>query len=377
MTSFAADGPDVSGLAQPGFDWGAAAGCTSRQFASCRIAHGPYTSDGVVHPGFIDSNGAPNRDGMLAAGFGRRCWYVIVTPLEDAATAAARVVTWVGLNGGLPPGECVAIDWEDNPKNPGEAATVDQVLALWSALQTVYGPDRVGFYGSRGYLDQLPDARGFRWLASYTDDARDAAVARGCAVVQWTSSFECAGWGGRLDMNEVVDQGALDRACGVSGVVMGAPVGSFDLVEPQAGGVRVAGWIYDPDDPSISILAHVYIDGQLAGTTPADRERSDVNTTLGVPGNHGFDAVIGVPRATVKVDVYGIDLGGDPNLNALIGEKSVTIDLTVTAPPVDPPIVDMPPPVDPQPPVESVDEARVRAIAREEIGMSRLTPGGP
>lgn len=385
---FTADGPDVSGLSQPGFDWVAAAGCTTRAFGSCRISHGPYTgTDGIVHPGFIDSSAAGNRSGMLAAGFGRRVWYVIVTPLATAGQQAEQARRWVDLNGGLPPGEAIVIDWEDNPNNPGEAADVSLVLDLWGLLAGWYGGSRVGFYGSRGYLDQLPDTRGWRWLASYTDDALDAAVARGCAVAQWTSSFECAGWPGRLDMNQVVDSAALDRACGIEVVVVGAPKGSLDLVEPQydggrwTGEVRYSGWAYDPDTPDVSIDVQIVVGGALAGVVHADRERSDVNAAFGITGNHGYDVVVAIPSVSLPAQILGVDSSGSGPVT--VAERTTTVVFTAgelpppTEPPVDPP---PDPSVDPQPPTQPVDDAHIEAIARtvarDEISKAHLTPGG-
>jgi hypothetical protein len=383
--TFRSDGPDVSAFQGADFDWVAARAATTGAFASCRVAHGSYTdSHGVVRPGFIDATGAGNRSGMIGAGFGRRCWYAVVTPLESSEVQAQRVATWVGLNGGLPAGECIAIDWEGNPNN-GEAADVVQVLRMHEVLAAVFGSDRVGFYGSRGYLDQLPDARGWRWLASYTDDAVDAALERGCAVVQWTSSAQIPGYNGNLDMNKVVDPARLELACApadvsegnmvshlVEVVTMGQTVGSFDLIEVVAGGgVRVAGWAVDPDTPTTPINVHVYIGGVHCGVVLADRERTDVP----YGPNHGFDAVVAVPA--VPVTIYGIDSGGDPN--AVIGQKALAVTavpIVVVPPPVDPPPVD-PPPVDPQPPVLTVDDVTViaRTVARDEIGRAHLTPG--
>lgn len=391
--AFQYDGPDVSAFQGAAFDWAAARAATSGEFASCRVAHGSYTDgQGVVQAGFIDRTGAGNREGMIDNGFVRRCWYVVITPLESSEIQAQRVVSWVGLNGGLPAGECIAIDWEGNPNN-GEAAGVVQVLRMHEVLASVFGPDRVGFYGSRGYLDQLPDARGFRWLASYTADAVKAAQDRGACVVQWTSSAQIDGHAGNLDMNEVVDALALDRACGVSVpagipssrdrvvevVAMGQTVGSFDLQELERDGdgvptgrVRVAGWAADPDTPGVPVNVHVYIGGVMVATLVADRSRTDVP----FGPNHGFDGF--VEPAPVPVVIYGIDSGADPN--AVIGQKSLEV-APVGVPPVVVPPVD-PPPVDP--PVDPVDDAHIEAIARvvarDEISKAHvsttLSPGG-
>lgn len=393
---FTADGVDVSAYGQGDFDWSVTAGCCSNRFGAARISHGAYSAPTIpvpmdqwdpatnplrTYPGFIDSKAAASRNGMLSAGIGRRVWYTVITPLETAQAQAERTIRWVGLNGGLPPGESVVIDRESNPWDASEYAGIDVVLELWQILAAAYGPDRVGFYGSRGFIDELPDARGFRWLASYTTDARAAAVERGCAVVQWTSSFDCPGWGGRLDMNEVVDSAALDRACGIEVVVVGVPQGALDLVQPVyvegrwTGEIRYSGWAYDPDTPERQIDVQIVLNGVLCGVLPANRSRTDVNAALGIPGDHGYDGIVTVTQASVVAQVLGVDSSGSGPV--AVDTKASMVPLTdATAPPVDP-IPPVEPPVDP--PVGTVDDAHIediaRTVARDEISRAHLAPG--
>jgi hypothetical protein len=121
----------------------------------------------------------------------------------------------------------------------------------------------------------------------------------------------------------------------------------------------------------------------LAGVLHADRARSDVNTALGISGDHGYDGVVEVHAVTVAADLYGIDSGGGEN--ALIGQRSTIIPLTATVPPPPPP-VDPPPDPQPEPPVEpdhphgpvlTVDDvtAIARTVARDEIIRTHLQPG--
>lgn len=95
-----------------------------------------------------------------------------------------------------------------------------------------------------------------------------------------------------------------------------APVGALDV----ASCTNIAGWTQDPDAPTRSIAAHVYIGGP-AGTagvraipTTADKYRSDLCSTVGCA--HGFS--IPVPPAYFDgrerpVYVYGIDASGGTN----------------------------------------------------------------
>ena len=57
------------------------------------------------------------------------------------------------------------------------------------------------------------------------------------------------------------------------------PVGSFDTLASVNGAINLAGWALDPDttDP---IDVHVYVDGVLAGGTPANRSRTDVGAVF-------------------------------------------------------------------------------------------------
>lgn len=321
------DGPDISSY-QPIGDWSAVA-ATGAGFSGIRLGNGPYSmwqADGqgggsvVVHAGFVDPHAVANVLDARAAMRWRALYYV-VTPLETAREALDRVLGFYALIGGPVRGDLLAIDYEGNPNRdpngdlvaPDEwcsAEAVEEIRALWAAS---YGTAAVGIYGSRGWLDRLDlSAFGWRWLASYTLDARDQAVARGAEVVQWTSSAVIDGIAaGRVDMNEIIEPARLDVAAGVEEVVVGSPKGSLDLVESLGGGrVRVVGWVYDEDYPGQSIEAHVYLDGKLAGGLLADRERDDVNAALGISGQHGFDGIVSLQ---VQVDVYGINVGAGDN----------------------------------------------------------------
>lgn len=107
------------------------------------------------------------------------------------------------------------------------------------------------------------------------------------------------------------------------------PVGIVDTVEAAAGAVRVAGWSFDPNDPGVPLVTHIYLN--QAGGTPAgtnagltDLPRPDVNSSQGATGNHGFNVTIPTNlRGQVDVCVAAINIGaGD---NEWIGCKAVTV----------------------------------------------------
>jgi FG-GAP repeat len=100
-------------------------------------------------------------------------------------------------------------------------------------------------------------------------------------------------------------------------IVNGAqqPIGSMDTID---GNGVISGWAADKDVPSQSIMVHFYIDapvgqGTYIGGTTANISRPDVNTAVGITGNHGYRWTLptqyrnGTPR---KIHVYAIDDSG-------------------------------------------------------------------
>lgn len=109
------------------------------------------------------------------------------------------------------------------------------------------------------------------------------------------------------------------------------PIGSVDEVtSPRAGVVRIRGWALDRDDAGASIQVHAYVGGQAGAPNTeghpfvVNGARPDVNSTIGVPGNHGFDATFAVSRSgNLPVCLYGINIGGGSNV--LLGCRTVGI----------------------------------------------------
>jgi hypothetical protein len=91
------------------------------------------------------------------------------------------------------------------------------------------------------------------------------------------------------------------------------PFGTIDDVKMAPGGIRVRGWIIDPDT-SAPTTARIEIDGVVSVTIPADVARPDVAAAHPPYGpNHGYDAVVDVPLGTHNFCVRAINLatGGD------------------------------------------------------------------
>jgi len=129
-----------------------------------------------------------------------------------------------------------------------------------------------------------------------------------------------SGWNSGTDSVTVTVGGAANRT----------PVGYHDTVNNST--CRTTGWAYDPDSSSTSIEVHMYIDGEAgAGGTilknfPTNIFRSDVNSTYGISGNHGFDVNLSPYIADGKshpLYVYGIDTAGGANTKLTNSPKTI------------------------------------------------------
>jgi hypothetical protein len=78
---------------------------------------------------------------------------------------------------------------------------------------------------------------------------------------------------------------------------------------------------------------HVYVDGILAGGTPANRTRGDVGATFPASGpNHGFDATFAAAPGIHNVCAYAINDG--PPDHTLLACRSLTVVPASAAAPV-------------------------------------------
>lgn len=107
-------------------------------------------------------------------------------------------------------------------------------------------------------------------------------------------------------------------------------VGSFDSAAASvtSGGalLKVGGWAVDPVRSSTSTQAHVYVtapNGTKTGhVLSADKARADVNSALGISGNHGFQSSIAVQAAgTYQACAFAIGVSE----NTSLGCRSVTV----------------------------------------------------
>jgi hypothetical protein len=112
-------------------------------------------------------------------------------------------------------------------------------------------------------------------------------------------------------------------------VGIGVPFGAVDVVGQVPGGVRVAGWVIDPDS-DIAPPVHIYIGDQFVTNAVADRLRPDVTSAFPRSGTaRGFDVIVPAPLGTHRICAYAINTTGstpgDPSLNRLLGCRTATV----------------------------------------------------
>jgi hypothetical protein len=116
--------------------------------------------------------------------------------------------------------------------------------------------------------------------------------------------------------------GEVIRLAG-STVAVGAPFGSFDLIARVPGGVRVAGWLIDPN--AENGLVHIYVDGRLVQVATADRDRADVGASFPGFGNaHGFDAIVALSEGSHNICLYGFNQA-QPSNSPLLACRSFVV----------------------------------------------------
>jgi hypothetical protein len=112
-------------------------------------------------------------------------------------------------------------------------------------------------------------------------------------------------------------------------VGVGVPFGALDLVGQVPGGVRVAGWVIDPD-ADIAPPVHIYVGDQFVTSAIPDRLRPDVTAAFPRSGTaRGFDVIVPTPAGTHRICAYAINTDrsnvGDPALSRLLGCRTATV----------------------------------------------------
>jgi hypothetical protein len=114
--------------------------------------------------------------------------------------------------------------------------------------------------------------------------------------------------------------GGVNPLIGCRSVTVNAqPFGSIDSVSRTPSGIRLTGWVIDPDSAN-PVTLHVYVDGVFKAAATANLSRPDVGAVFFSYGAlHGFDATISGGGS--QVCVYAIDIGG--GVNPLLGCRNI------------------------------------------------------
>ena len=89
--------------------------------------------------------------------------------------------------------------------------------------------------------------------------------------------------------------------------------GTVDSMSVSGWNVTVSGWAFDPNSPAASNQVHLYIGRSGAAATVANRARPDVNSVVGIPGQHGFSVTGRLNRGANSVCAFSIATGAGSN----------------------------------------------------------------
>jgi len=140
-----------------------------------------------------------------------------------------------------------------------------------------------------------------------------------CRMVSCTPPWQQ--FGGTCTSSSATDNRTATHTAPCNGQ---APLGGLDWVAGSDGGIRLAGWAFDPDQPSTDLQIAVYLDGVGVGWFGTGGPRADVNAAYGISGNHGFELSIPAGSGTHTVQVYAINVAGGTG-NPMLGSRTVNV----------------------------------------------------
>jgi len=112
-------------------------------------------------------------------------------------------------------------------------------------------------------------------------------------------------------------------ACRTVNVPSSNPFGRVDGVSAVPGGIRVVGWVLDPDSTG-PVDVHLYLDGVGAKVITANLTRPDIAAAYpGYGPVHGFDTVVPSAVGWRSLCAYGINTG--PGGNSTLGCRNVLV----------------------------------------------------
>lgn len=111
-------------------------------------------------------------------------------------------------------------------------------------------------------------------------------------------------WAPNSGAGNVVPVGSCRRV-----TVDGSPFGVIESVTNAPEGVRVTGWVIDPDTSS-AVELHAYVDGTFVGSRSANAARPDIGARFPSSGqNHGLDTVVPVSSGQHVLCLWALNTG--------------------------------------------------------------------
>jgi hypothetical protein len=93
-----------------------------------------------------------------------------------------------------------------------------------------------------------------------------------------------------------------------------APVAHLDTFAMRMGGMRIAGWAYDPDALTTPLIITANVDHKQAAATTANLARPDFAKQYPKAGpDHGFDFFVPVPEGNHLVCTWAVNVGAGTN----------------------------------------------------------------
>lgn len=328
----AATGPDVASWQHPNgapIDWNQVR-AAGHDFAFVKADEGPVATGGsyYTNPYFTqDWNGA------AAAGLYRGAYHFArpKLPLTTAIDDARHFVSVTGTMQGdrdLPPVLDIEVTGGLSPANVAQWSRLwlQEVERLTGRVSIIY----TGYYFWRDSVGGPTDfGRYPLWLAAWTGGAAPTLIPSSWSTWtfwQWTSTGASPGIPHTVDLNNFCCPDAnLSLLTGRGNVAFSNPFGSVDGAMRRPNQIEISGWTIDPDTRS-SIPVHVYVDGQIAGSTLAGGSRPDVAVAYpGFGAAHGFSFSATVGPGTHTVCAYAINAGAG-NANSTLGCRTLNSD---------------------------------------------------
>jgi len=236
--------------------------------------------------------------GDLALG----CRTLTVLPAVAAGSAPKGALTTV-----TPGAASVTLaGWAVDADAPTTALVLDvQIGSTWQSLtaNTVNAAGEAAVPGSgqnHGFSGSVPAPVGTNTMCVYVKGAGAGGdLGLGCRTI------------------------TVSAAAPVAPVVGAVPKGALTTVTPVDGGVTLAGWAVDADDPAAALVLDVQIGSTWQVLTANTADPAGETAVPGSGQNHGFSGTVTAPRGAQTMCVYvkGAGAGGD----LALGCRTVTI----------------------------------------------------